>query len=95
MRTDGSDSCALVHCLAGVSRSATVAIAYVMQHLSLSSEEGLRFVKERRPSVAPNFNFLGQLLEWEKEVGSGRGADEQMGTKKEERGEGGQVRDGS
>lgn len=66
VRTD--ESKALVHCLAGVSRSATVAIAYVMQHLSLSSEEAFAFVKSRRPSVAPNFNFMGQLLEWEQEL---------------------------
>ncbi|PAA66250.1 hypothetical protein BOX15_Mlig006006g1 [Macrostomum lignano] len=56
----------LVHCLAGISRSPTVAIAYIMQHLGLSQDEAYRFVKARRPSISPNFNFLGQLLEFER-----------------------------
>uniref|UniRef100_A0A0N7ZCS3 protein-tyrosine-phosphatase n=1 Tax=Scylla olivacea TaxID=85551 RepID=A0A0N7ZCS3_SCYOL len=66
--------CVLVHCLAGVSRSATVAIAYVMKHLSLPFEEAYMYVKSRRPTISPNINFVGQLAELDRQLRRDPGA---------------------
>jgi len=55
----------LVHCQAGVSRSPTLVMAYLMARYGRSMMETFQLVKHRRPIVAPNFNFLGQLLEFE------------------------------
>ncbi|KIK95225.1 hypothetical protein PAXRUDRAFT_827227 [Paxillus rubicundulus Ve08.2h10] len=57
----------LVHCRVGVSRSATVTIAYVMQYLGLSLVEAYLLVRSRRLSVLiqPNMRLLYNLLGWE------------------------------
>jgi predicted protein tyrosine phosphatase len=60
----------LVHCYAGVSRSATVCIAYLMKHQGVTFEEAFRTVKESRPQVGPNFGFLGQLQTFERQLQS-------------------------
>nr|XP_046270758.1 dual specificity protein phosphatase 16 [Scatophagus argus] len=56
-----SGASVLVHCAAGVSRSPALAVAYIMYSLEMDLDRAYRFVKERRPSISPNFNFLGQL----------------------------------
>ncbi|CAL8362982.1 unnamed protein product [Lota lota] len=61
----------LVHCQAGVSRSATVVIAYLMKHTLMTMTDAYKYVRGRRPVVSPNLNFMGQLLEFERDLNSG------------------------
>ncbi|KAI5107946.1 hypothetical protein C0J45_1540, partial [Silurus meridionalis] len=52
----------LVHCIMGVSRSATLVLAYLMLHQRLTLRAAIQEVIQRRP-IYPNRNFLGLLLE--------------------------------
>lgn len=54
-----------VHCAAGMSRSATIVIAYTMFAKKMSFEEAHNYVKERREVVCPGSGFRKQLEEFE------------------------------
>lgn len=63
----GAGGKTLVHCHAGVSRSATICIAYVMYSRHASLDTAFEFVKSCRSEISPNAGFMHQLLEFEKE----------------------------
>ncbi|KXJ74908.1 hypothetical protein RP20_CCG012754 [Aedes albopictus] len=51
----------LVHCKMGISRSASVVIAYAMKANNWDFNKALRHVKEKRNCIKPNKNFIMQL----------------------------------
>lgn len=57
---------ALVHCAAGVSRSASIAIAYVMRRYDMSFDDAYALVKSKRPRIDPNLNFVYQLMNYDR-----------------------------
>lgn len=62
----GAGKKVLVHCGAGISRSATIVISYIMRELGKTVEEALAMVREKRPKVDPNIGFSCQLVAYEK-----------------------------
>ncbi|KFB47447.1 AGAP012237-PA-like protein [Anopheles sinensis] len=58
----------LVHCLAGVSRSVTVTLAYLMFARTLSLNDAFLLVRSRKPDVSPNFHFMQQLHSFEQQL---------------------------
>ncbi|XP_063704005.1 protein phosphatase Slingshot isoform X2 [Culicoides brevitarsis] len=51
----------LVHCKMGISRSASVVIAYAMKAYNWDFETALHHVKDKRSCIKPNRNFITQL----------------------------------
>ncbi|KIY69820.1 phosphatases II [Cylindrobasidium torrendii FP15055 ss-10] len=55
----------LVHCQQGISRSAAVVIAYLIQSRGMTYDSAFGLLKECRPCVKPNVGFVRALKEWE------------------------------
>ncbi len=53
-----------VHCHAGISRSATVVAAYLIEYHEYSYEEAIEYIRRFRPQVHPNPGFCGLLEKW-------------------------------
>ena len=54
-----------IHCVAGVSRSPTVVLGYLIRNRRMCLEEALKYIKSKRYEASPNPNFLRQLKEFE------------------------------
>jgi dual specificity phosphatase 12 len=51
----------LVHCFAGISRSTSVIIYYIMKHYSVDYDTAYKIVLDARPIIQPNASFVQQL----------------------------------
>lgn len=59
----------LIHCGAGVSRSASLCIAFLMRDRRITAHEALQLVKERRSIAEPNDGFWRMLCALEAPLG--------------------------
>lgn len=63
---ENDKNCVLVHCNAGISRSSSFVIAYLMHKKMFKSyKDALKFVRKKRPIVSPNKGFEKQLINLE------------------------------
>lgn len=56
----------LVHCVQGISRSASIVCAYLIKYQHLSLKESMELVQRSRPIAFPNVGFQKQLAIYEK-----------------------------
>lgn len=62
--------CVLVHCNAGISRSSTIVIAYLMMKKHWPLNKAYQYVKEKRSKIRPNAGFQEQLQTFEQQLKS-------------------------
>jgi len=62
---DSSEGATIVHCQAGISRSATICLAYLIKTKGFSLDQAFDYLKTCRSCIGPNFGFLGQLKIYE------------------------------
>lgn len=65
---EANGGCTLVHCVAGISRSATLCLAYLMKYRVMTLLEAHTYLKQCRPFIEPNIGFWGQLIAYELEL---------------------------
>lgn len=60
------ENCVLVHCEAGISRSSTLVISYLMKRNGMNLKQAYEYVLSRKPNIGPNNVFFAQLINYEK-----------------------------
>ena len=58
----------VVHCMAGVSRSTSIVLAYLVKYRNMTLREAFKHTRDRRSIVHPNFGFFRQLIDFEREI---------------------------
>jgi len=65
----------LVHCAAGVSRSASMCIMYIMLEKGMPNMEAFEFVRDKRPIICPNSGFRDQIHKLEENMKNNKNGD--------------------
>jgi len=54
----------LVHCVQGISRSASVVSAFLIAEYGWTPAQAIQYIKSKRRTAEPNFGFVSQLQEY-------------------------------
>jgi protein-tyrosine phosphatase len=65
---DSRPEACFVHCSAGMSRSASIVLSYLIQHEGMTLVDAWKHTSERRSVVSPNVSFMEQLSRLELRV---------------------------
>ena len=55
----------LVNCIAGISRSSSIVIAYLMKYHQMDLKNAFSMVKQKRNQICPNKKFMEYLITYE------------------------------
>jgi hypothetical protein len=55
----------LVHCIYGVSRSATIVAAYLIKEYGMDANKAVEYIRSKRNVVRPNPGFMNQLQKYD------------------------------
>ena len=58
------DGNVFIHCKMGVSRSASIVLAYLMKNYLMDYDQAFYYTKEKREVILPNENFKEQLISY-------------------------------
>ena len=58
----------VVHCVAGVSRSTSLVLAYLMKYQKMDLHTAFSYTHSKRPVIRPNNGFFRQLLNYEMKI---------------------------
>ncbi|XP_004588043.2 dual specificity protein phosphatase 18 [Ochotona princeps] len=58
----------LLHCVAGVSRSPTLCLAYLMKYHAMTLRDAHKWIRALRPIIRPNNGFWEQLIHYESKL---------------------------
>ncbi len=58
----------VVNCVAGISRSATIVIAYLMRYYGMDLRQAFVYTRSKRRQICPNKGFMKCLRDYEVEI---------------------------
>ncbi|VDM07975.1 unnamed protein product [Wuchereria bancrofti] len=58
----------MVHCVAGISRSAAICLAFLTKFRCKSLRQAYQLMAQKRPVVKPNIGFWRQLIAYEQDI---------------------------